>query len=213
MQLDECLLEETRDMDATLHIFQWPEPSVSLGCLMKESTLLSPSCPLPCVRRPTGGGLMLHGFDLCFSIIVGPNHRLYALSSLDAYHWVHERTRQALEMQFPSLKNRLGWIEKTDIAPNHRASCCLMHPSIYDLTLDASKIMGVAARRKKSLLHQCSLHLMPPPEELIKKVFVDASTYATMIASQSTGLSLALDKHLEVESVQHALIETFSQQL
>ena len=58
-------------------IYGWDGPWVSLGISQRPEKDLLPTCPIPSVRRPTGGRAVLHGHDLTLGYAV-PYERLGA---------------------------------------------------------------------------------------------------------------------------------------
>ncbi|MFM8413266.1 MAG: lipoyl protein ligase domain-containing protein [Planctomycetota bacterium] len=77
MAADEVLADEAVATGGLLvRLYGWSEPAVSLGGFQRlaEAT----SCPaiagLPIVRRPSGGGAILHGSDLTYAVAVPRDH-------------------------------------------------------------------------------------------------------------------------------------------
>src|SRR5436190_15116613 len=71
MAIDEALLESAAtDGVATLRLYQWSEPTLSLGYFQaaeeRERHQASTNCPL--VRRASGGGAILHDRELTYSL-------------------------------------------------------------------------------------------------------------------------------------------------
>src|SRR5690242_18095105 len=71
MAIDEALLESAAGGGPlTLRFYQWSEPTLSLGYFQRyEDRSLHPaSLDCPIVRRPTGGGAILHDKELTYSL-------------------------------------------------------------------------------------------------------------------------------------------------
>lgn len=66
MKLDEELFEllEKEKIEPTFRLYKWSELCVSIGKHQEAREF-----PVKVVRRPTGGGALLHGWDLSFAII------------------------------------------------------------------------------------------------------------------------------------------------
>ena len=64
---EEALLsfEEDPEPEPRFRLYRWDRVCLSLGHFQKEKPFLR----LPTVRRPTGGGALLHGWDLSFSLV------------------------------------------------------------------------------------------------------------------------------------------------
>lgn len=71
MAVDEVLLESAlRDNIATLRFYQWQEPTLSLGYFQNYSDRTGhlSSSSLPCVRRHSGGGALVHHHELTYAL-------------------------------------------------------------------------------------------------------------------------------------------------
>ena len=77
MALDEALASEAIRLDRVLvRISTWSEPTLSLGAFQAigEARALAALEGLPIVRRPSGGGAILHGSDVTLSVAVPRAH-------------------------------------------------------------------------------------------------------------------------------------------
>ena len=91
MALDEALLlTAAKRGRPLLRIYSWERPSVSLGYFQKFPAHLAG--PKEIVRRPTGGGLVYHGdgVDTTYTVVSPPDHRLYSMSTEEAYCAIHK---------------------------------------------------------------------------------------------------------------------------
>lgn len=71
MAVDEALLEEAiQNGQATLRLYRWQEPTLSLGYFQSYSDrcLHAESMKCPCVRRLSGGGAIVHDQELTYSL-------------------------------------------------------------------------------------------------------------------------------------------------
>lgn len=78
----EAKLAQGLSLKASLYFYTWPQPSISVGKLqianaMRKAKLeeLSERLKLPLVARPTGGRLVLHGGDICYTFIAALNDK------------------------------------------------------------------------------------------------------------------------------------------
>lgn len=83
MAVDETLLEgaPSRAWALTLRTYQWNPPALSLGRFQGPDAIpgnLRGPRPRLAVRRPTGGGAILHDGDLCFSLASPRSAPLFA---------------------------------------------------------------------------------------------------------------------------------------
>ena len=68
MAMDEVILKEVSV--PTLRTYCWLRPAVSFGCFEKFSSVVEEYADRESVRRWTGGGVVLHGEDLTYSLSV-----------------------------------------------------------------------------------------------------------------------------------------------
>ena len=77
MGADEVLAAEAVALDRPLvRVYDWSEPTVSLGGFQRLADAQSSSliAGLPLVRRPSGGGAIVHGTDLTYAVAVPRGH-------------------------------------------------------------------------------------------------------------------------------------------
>ena len=77
MAADEVLAEEAaRRGGPVIRIYSWAEPTVSLGGFQPivEAEACRAIAGLPLVRRPSGGGAIVHGTDLTYAAAVPKDH-------------------------------------------------------------------------------------------------------------------------------------------
>ena len=68
MALDRAALARAEEGTATLRIYSWERPTVSLGRRQSPEDVAELFPGLPTVGRPTGGGAVLHGHDLTVAL-------------------------------------------------------------------------------------------------------------------------------------------------
>jgi lipoate-protein ligase A len=176
MVLDELLFEsQKRETQApTLRFYISAGPWISVGCSFRDPTALSKSGlilknpQVPVCRRITGGGCVLHGQDLIFSLIARYDGNLSPLSFVSAsYGKIHEGVKRGLE---------LCGLDPKFYGPEDavsQGSDCFDFPVESDLSWKKKKIAGGAQKRSGGvLLHQESI-LIPPGverEDLIRAI-------------------------------------------
>jgi lipoate-protein ligase A len=149
MAIDEVLLGRARS--AILRFYRWNTPSISFGYFVRFAEACEIAGDRPTVRRWTGGGIVPHGEDLTYSIMIGSKHDTFALPSKVIYQRVHSALRSALseigvvtaliEMEAPKI-----------------SEACFANPVVSDIIESGRKIAGAAQRKTRSgLLHQGSI--------------------------------------------------------
>jgi lipoate-protein ligase A len=169
MALDQALLEVT-DIPV-LRVYRWECPCVTIGYFESLAAAVAAHPGLPVVRRWTGGGLVLHGKDAPYSLIVPQREPFAAVRAASAYRLLHGTLAEALRRRLPEIalaaKN----------APKQSAAC-FENPVLDDLLCGENKIGGAGQRRtRQGLLHQGSLQLAGAP-------FEEARLFAGLLAAR-----------------------------
>src|SRR5205085_4327636 len=93
MAIDEALLEIATV--PSIRFYRWAHPALSFGYFRKFEDLTEHS-GRDCVRRWTGGGIVLHGEDLTYGLVIPTTDAAFAKSSTSIYEKVHCAIRDAL---------------------------------------------------------------------------------------------------------------------
>ncbi|MEO6740712.1 MAG: hypothetical protein ABIP20_10695 [Chthoniobacteraceae bacterium] len=168
MALDEALLGDARS--PLLRIYRWERPAVSFGYFGRFAPLAAAWREREIVRRMTGGGIVPHGQDLTYSLIVPEGHPFAARSPRDVYRAVHEAIGALLASN--------GEAAALAVPPDRAGTgVCFESPAEFDLLARGKKIAGAALRRtKRGLLLQGSIQELPGLESLRPRL---ASAFAT----------------------------------
>lgn len=189
MALDEVLLSEASA--PLLRIYRWERPAVSFGYFGKYAPVAAAWPGREIVRRMTGGGIVPHGMDLTYSLIVPAGDAFAARNPRDVYRAVHETigalladSGEGAALAAPSLGGGTG--------------LCFENPAEFDLLAHGRKIAGAALRRTRhGLLLQGSIQELPALESLRPRL---ASAFAAqVIAAECTHAQLAAAHLLALE--------------
>ena len=159
MAIDESLLRHAQAL--VLRLYGWEEACVSIGYFQKISVVPAETS---FVRRYTGGGLVAHGKDLTYTLVLPANHPLTAAGTLPSYRVIHEGVASALRAV--GVGCRLATAQ-----PKKDHASCFLKPVPADvLDPKGNKLAGAAQRRtKQGCLHQGSVLLPGPiPPQLLK---------------------------------------------
>ena len=152
MAIDESLLRHV--LQPVLRIYGWSIPCLSLGYFQKASLVPKDQA---FVRRYTGGGIVEHGHDLTYTLILPAHHPLTTSGTLPSYRAIHQAVAKALTAcDIPCALS--------SAPPLNDDPSCFLKPVPADV-LDSSghKLAGAAQRRtKQGCLHQGSILLHGP---------------------------------------------------
>jgi lipoate-protein ligase A len=142
----------------TLRLFGFRPACLSLGRFQPTEQVCRPS-GVDLVRRPTGGGAVLHRSDICYSIVLPLSHPLAAGGIRRSYQRLARGLAAGLEvLGLPPLG------EAATVHPSPRGGWCFEAIAPHELTLAGRKLVGSAqARREGALLQQGSIRLAPEP--------------------------------------------------
>ena len=151
MALDQALLEVTEV--PVLRVYRWEGRCVTIGYFESHAAAVAGHPGVPVVRRWTGGGLVVHGEDAPYSLIVPQSEPFAAVRAADAYRAVHGALSEALRGRLPEITLAAGNAPK-------QSAACFENPVSDDLLSGGQKIGGAGQRRtRQGLLHQGSLQL------------------------------------------------------
>jgi lipoate-protein ligase A len=164
MALDEALLEHAAV--PSIRFYQWHSPALSFGYFGKFTDVAAYAPAHDLVRRWTGGGIVFHGDDLTYSIVIPVRDPVFAASSMNIYKKIHRALTDAL--------NGIGKRAVVVGSMDPESSClavrptragigdagynCFANPVHADVMLNGRKIAGAAQRRtRRGLLQQGSV--------------------------------------------------------
>jgi len=213
MAVDEALLKSASDNgQITLRLYEWAEPTLSLGYFQKSADRALHSASLDCamVRRSSGGGAILHDRELTYSLSL-PGTNRWSSKQNDLYGTVHKSLVDFLDKSgvaanqfaFPQASLEAG--EEADFsrsaAGNRDRFLCFERRTSGDIVLGEFKIGGSAQRRLSGATLQHGSLLMNRSEwapelpgitdlvdiDIAKSEFMDG-----IISSLAAGLSFSL---------------------
>jgi lipoate-protein ligase A len=175
MAIDEALLETA--VVPTIRFYRWRSPALSFGYFGKFFDVAIYAAERDLVRRWTGGGIVFHGDDLTYSIVIPASDPVFDESSIAIYEKIHRalcgalaRHNQGAELVPVANQVRAG----------DRRSCdnnCFANPVRADVMLDGRKIAGAAQRRtRRCLLQQGSIQGFARKTDLAQKFAQALST-------------------------------------
>jgi len=148
MMLDSYLFHKTTD--DYLRIYKWKKPTISLG-VKNDLSLLNleyiSKLNIDLVYRETGGGVIFHNEDLCFTIITSKN-----ITPKENYNFVKKTFEQILF----DLNLNVTTTNNTNI----NSDICFLGSNQHEISVDNKKVIGIAQKIKnKRFLIQGSIQL------------------------------------------------------
>lgn len=204
MQYDASLLV---DADAfsrpVLHLYEWTSPSATFGHFIDPSLWIDMECAreknLCLARRPTGGGIIFHIWDMAFSVLVPAHCPEFSLNTLDNYGFVNCAVLDAVRDFLKEQQPILSLIEEDGASLD--AACrhfCMAKPTKYDVLWDGKKVAGASQRKtKKGFLHQGSISLVLPSQQFLEGILrpgTSVSQAMQMIACPLLGTSATVSE-------------------
>lgn len=149
MALDEVLLASCTA--PLLRVYRWAQPAVSFGYFGKVADVEAAWPGREMVRRWTGGGIVPHGADVTYTLLVPRACALARRPPEESYRVIHEHLAALLAAHGAEVR-----VTSTASAPVSAA--CFENPARYDIVAAESKVAGAAQRRTRAgLLHQGSI--------------------------------------------------------
>lgn len=177
MRIDEALLDNLAD-EPILHFYDWEKPSITHGYFIKPEKWLHleklADMGIEIARRPTGGGIVFHLWDLAFSFLLPSDHSCFSKNSLDNYQFVNNIVLKSVKA-FITGNCPLNLIAQDREAKfSFSSKFCMARPTKYDLMLKGRKIAGAAQRKKaQGYLHQGTISIANPDLEILKSTLKD----------------------------------------
>lgn len=148
MARDEHLLYSEVYRPAAVRIYSWSPPTISLGCFQRYGWLAELPAELrelSVVRRPTGGGAILHDREVTYCLVIDDSLPLARRPPVALYRLVHALWRDALSLD--GLHSELAPDSLPFASPRSGPFFCFEKPGRTDLIISADKLLGSAQRR------------------------------------------------------------------
>ena len=153
MAVDQALLESVQfDQLPCLRLYQWNEPTISLGYFQqfadRQQHQGSLSCPV--VRRATGGGAICHDQEITYSLVT-PVEQLPNRNCQHLYTLVHQTIIDQLQQH--DIHAELRCLADAS-ATSQQPFLCFQRKADGDILIDTQKVCGSAQRRQRGVVLQ-----------------------------------------------------------
>ncbi len=146
MALDEAVCEAVRKKlsPPTLRLYQWAEPSISIGYFQKASDINIDYCEkknYPIVRRATGGTALLHDSELTYSFSATAEIRPFNKGFIENYIQISRALVYSLKL--------IGLNAQIALTKNNRQRnpFCFKTSTYGEITMNGHKVIGSAQKR------------------------------------------------------------------
>ena len=161
MAIDEALLESAAV--PSIRFYGWQSPALSFGYFGRFSDVAIYAGERALVRRWTGGGIVFHGDDITYSIVLPSSDQVFRESSTTIYEKIHRALVSALNGIGEQAVVVAGGVDAgrtlaTEATITASGDNCFANPVRADVMVDGRKVAGAAQRRtRRGLLHQGSI--------------------------------------------------------
>lgn len=208
MERDLALLEEVRRgaVEGCLRIYNWNVPALTVGYHQKGFVPFDKTLDLPILKRPTGGGAVLHVDDITYSISA-PLRGMPAQGILESYGLIAQSFARALQ--------HCGVPVGMEGADQGYDPVCFARTATVELQLAGGKLMGAAQLRRDGCLFQQGVLPLQTDRTLYARAFGPQSPPPAAILTHVKAFDLdefvaVLQEHLS-ESLDIGWIRTGKQ--
>lgn len=213
MAIDEALLLTQRtSFQPTLRVYDWLGPAFTFGYFQQISDEVDvPACDshgIELVRRMTGGGTVIHGWDVTYTIIVPHGSGVLPKDISAAYCVLSDCLINGFERIGIDVAYQIAKPVATD-APN----ICLTNPAQYDTLLNGKKVAGVSQRRNQTgAMYQGYIALDLPTSEVLALASRQVD-FAQEVAEQSTAVNQSRTVPIYRKQLEDAIAVGFQETL
>ena len=193
----------------TLRFYSWTRPAFSFGYFQKIAEEVNvPQCRehgIELVRRPTGGGTVIHGWDVTYSIAVSLSNSLIPKDTLESYYVISQCIITGLRQLDIVAEHYSDRLRNNASAQN----LCLTNPTKYDILIAGKKVAGAAQRRKQGvMLHQGYIAFDMPPEQVTNLVSKQ-TRMSQFVSAESIAIKTEISKNVTKKEVVDAIVSGF----
>ena len=170
MAIDEAILIAQKEQPKpTLRFYDWTKPAFSFGYFQNIAAAVDvEACRaegIELVKRMTGGGTVVHGWDVTYTLIL-PRH-IGEMGISEMYQLIGKNLVKAFEKLGIPAKCYSATANLTESPEN----ICLTNPAENDVMCNDKKLAGVSVRRNRSgVMFQGYISLDMPLKPILKRV-------------------------------------------
>jgi lipoate-protein ligase A len=207
MAIDEAiLLSQKERSNPTLRFYDWETPAFSFGYFQDIASEVDvEGCRadgIELVKRMTGGGIVVHGWELTYTLILPRAAAEMGIS--EAYRCIGQSLVKAFQKIGIPAQCYAACPDSSETAPN----ICLTNPAEHDVMSDDKKLAGVSVRRNRDgMMFQGYISLDMPPSFILKRVSKDPEIQQS-VREKSTAINVG-ERLITRDALIQAVCETF----
>lgn len=215
MALDESLMLGAISAP-TLRLYSWCPPCLSIGYSQRVTVDVDLEAlarqGIGLVRRPSGGGAILHDQDITYCLVAPESHQAVSGSIVESYRKISGGLVAGLATLGLTCQVAQGETR------GERSSACFEAPSAYELLAAGKKLVGSAQyRRDGMVLQHGSIPLSMVPWRILEflrgPLDGDYGTRAGRFQDRAISLDGALNRSVSFNDACQALTEGFERAL
>ena len=183
MAIDESLMRaQFNHPNPTLRVYDWESPAYSFGYFQDIASEVDVdiccSEGIELVKRMTGGGTVIHGWDLTYTLILPRENNELGISEI--YRFIGKYLNLAFsKLRIPTEINSSKTVSTTQ-------NNCLINIAENDVTCDGNKVAGVSVRRNRNgFLFQGYISLDIPPKKMLRNASKDPLVHGQLLDESS----------------------------
>jgi lipoate-protein ligase A len=215
MAIDEAILAAQKEQpNPTLRFYDWTQPAFSFGYFQDISAEVDvDACRadgIELVKRTTGGGTVVHGWELTYTLILPRTAAEMGIS--EAYGGIGQSLVNAFQkLGVPTQCYAVGsdaCRAVRDRTYEAETNICLTNPAEHDVMSDDKKLAGVSVRRNRNgMMFQGYISLDMPPPFILTRVSKDPEVQQSV---RERSAALNRDGHsITRDALIQAVSETF----
>lgn len=216
MAIDEAILlaQQTRP-NPTLRFYEWASPAFSFGYFQDIASEVDVAAchadGIELVKRMTGGGTVVHGWELTYTLILPRTAAEMGIS--EAYRGIGQSLVNAFQkLGVPTECYAAVDSDACRAVRNHphqtETNICLTNPAEHDVMSDDKKLAGVSVRRNRSgMMFQGYISLDMPPPFILTRVSKDPGVQQS-VSERSAALNTD-GRAITRDALIQAVFETF----
>lgn len=208
MAIDEAILIAQKEQpQPTLRFYDWSSPAFSFGYFQDIAAEVDvKACHadgIALVKRMTGGGTVVHGWELTYTLILPRGAGEINIS--DAYDGIGKSLVKAFQKLGISAQCYTACSDAAQTTEN----ICLTNPAEHDVMSENKKLAGVSVRRNRNgIMFQGYISLDMPPSAILAHVSKDPEVQR-ILREKSTAINT--DGHSITRNMLiQAISETFN---